>query len=323
MDRTKLSLKWLEAFQAVARSGSVQDAAARLGLSISTVSHHLTCLEKAVGTPLIDHNKRPMTLTPGGETLLRRVDESLHLLRKGVSEVWSDDPSTLVRRLSIATIEDLDLEVTPFLAQGLAEKLRSCALSFLSRPSHDIITLLQSDDVDIGIASAAEFSAPRLVEAPLLRDPYVLIAPRARSDPPEAYLKGETGLAFLRYSKKQLMGRRIETQLRRLRKDAPARLEFESTPPILSLIAEGGAWTITTALNFACAYRHHDHIRAMPFPDAGFARRLSLFRREDLPDSLMGLVEEALRPLIAARIIGPALAKEPWLDGGFRLLDEA
>ena len=320
MERAKLSLKWLEAFQAIARLGSVQEAAKTLGLSISTVSHHMTCLEAAVAVELIDHSKRPMRLTPAGEILLHHVDESLLLLRKGITEVWSSDPRSLVRRLAISSIEDLDIEVTPFLAAHLAEMLPACELTFLSRPSHETIALLQAEDVDIGIASTTEVTETRLVDSPLLRDPYLLIVPHDRVDPPEAYLGAETGLALLRYSKQQLIGQRVDVQLRRLRKDIPRRLEFESTQPILSLIAEGHAWTITTALNFACAYRQHDRIKAMPMPDGSFARYLSLFRRDDLPESLVVLVDGRLRSLIQSRIIEPAVNLAPWLEGEFQLL---
>ena len=320
MERSKLSLKWLEVFQAVARSGSVQAAARRLDISISTVSHHLTCLEHAVGVALIDHRKRPMKLTPEGDILLARVDDSLLLLRKGMSEVWSKDPATLIRSLRIAMIEDLDTEVTPALAAGLSATLPACALSFLSRPSHDILTLLQSDEIDLGIASAAEFRVMRLTEAPLLRDPYVLIAPKGREDRAGEYLGGRVDLPFLRYSKKQLMGRRIEAQLRRQRLDLTSRLEFESTPAILALIAEGQAWTITTALNVASSDRCHDRLSIMPLPGAGFVRRLSIFRAEDLPVPLFETLDRILRPLLRDRIIAPMVAVHPWLADEFRLL---
>ena len=321
MERANLSLKWLEVFQAIAREGSVQAAAQRLGLSISTASHHLSCLEGAIGVDLIDHRKRPMKLTTAGETLLRRVDESLLLLRKGVSEVWSNDPASMVRRLTLATIEDLDIEVTPFLASGLGAALPACELGFLSRPSHEIISLLQSEEIDIGIASTAEVRDTHLIEAPLMRDPYVLIVPNGRDALAEAYLNGDSGLTFLRYSKKQMLGQRIDVQLRRLRKHIPNRLEFESTQAIFSLIAEGQAWTITTALNFACAYRAHDKVQAIPLLDGGFTRQLSLFWRQDLPESVIVLVEKLVRELIQRRIVEPTLTLAPWLGSEFRLLD--
>ena len=323
MESPKLSLKWLEVFQAVARDGSVQDAAGRLGLSISTVSHHLSRLETAVGVALIDHRQRPMKLTLAGQIMLRRVDESLLSLRKGMSEVWSNDPGSMMRRLTVASIEDLDTEVTPFLASGLSVALPSCELSFLSRPSHEIISLLQSEEVDVGIASATEFRDMQLKEAPLMRDPYVLIVPAGVDASSDAFLQGATGLSFLRYSKKLMLGQRIETQLRRLRRDVPNRLEFESTQAILSLIAEGQAWTITTALNVACAHRYRDRLQIMPLSDGGFTRRLSLFWREDLPETVIALVDEMLRSLVQERIIAPTVSDVGWLDGAFRLMDRS
>lgn len=320
MDRSKLSLKWLEVFQAVARSGSVQAAARRLDISISTVSHHLTCLEDAVGVALIDHRKRPMRLTAEGTILLARVNESLLLLRKGMSEVWSKDPAALIRSLRLAVIEDLDSEITPALAARLSAALPACELSFLSRPSHDILTLLQSEEIDLGIASAAEFRVLRLTEAPLLRDPYVLVAPQGSDDHAGDYLGCRVDLPFLRYSRKQLMGRRIEAQLRRQRIDLASRLEFESTPAILALIAEGRAWTITTALNVASSDRFHHRIKMLPLPGAGFVRRLSIFRAEDLPVGLFEALNTSLRPLLQDRIIAPMVAAHPWLADEFRLL---
>jgi DNA-binding transcriptional LysR family regulator len=274
-----------------------------------------------VGVALVDRRKRPMEPTAEGEVLLRRVDDSLGLLRKGVAEIWSNDPGALFRTLKIALVEDLDSEVTPALAARLSRDLKSCNLSFLSRPSHDILTLLQSEEIDIGIASAAEFRGMRLIETPLLRDPYVLIAPSERSDAAGTYLGGAVDLPFLRYSKKQLMGRRIEAQLRRLRLDVPSHLELESTPPILSLVADGKAWTITTALNFACTDRYHDRITAMPFPDAGFVRQLSVFRSEEFPEKLFELFDRTVRRLVQTRIIAPTVARVSWLDGEFHLLE--
>ncbi|WP_167853538.1 LysR family transcriptional regulator [Roseovarius aestuariivivens] len=320
MTRSTLSLKGLEVFQAVACGGSLQEAARRLGLSISTVSHHLGGLEKAVGVALIDHRRRPLRLTSEGETLLARVDESLGLLRKGMAEVVSKEPGTLVRALRLALIEDLDAQVTPALAARLSRDLRSCDLSFRSRPSHDILTLLQTEEIDIGIASAAEFRATRLDERPLLRDPYVLVAPRGQEGTPDAFLRGASRLPLLRYSRKQLMGRRIEAQLRRLRLDIPARLEFESTPAILSMVAEGQAWTITTALNVASAGALVPRLRVLPFPDAGFVRPLSVFHAEAVPHRVVSLFEATVRPLLRDRVIAPTVAQVPWLAPDFRLL---
>ena len=320
MERSKLSIKWLEAFQAVARTGSIRDAGVSLGVSISTVSHHLSCLEEAVGVALIDHARRPMRLTPEGAALLRRVDEALSALRKGLSEVWTEDLAALARSLRIAAIEDFDAEVAPRLAHDLARALPGCDFSFLSRASHEVMALLQAEDADIGVASSSDFKATGLTEAPLLRDPYVLVVPRARADRAEDYLADATGLPFLRYSRRQVMGRRVEAQLRRLGLSLSGRQEFESTMTILSLVAGGQGWTVTTALTYGRGRRLHGQIRALPFPAKGFARQISIYHSAELPQGVRDLFTALARPLVLDHAVAPLVAAEPWLSGQLRLL---
>lgn len=318
MERSKLSLKWLEVFQAVARSGSVRDGAAELGVTASTVSHHLNCLERAVGAQLVDHTRRPMQLTPEGATLLRRVDEAMWLLRRGVTELWSEDLSSLVRLLRVALVEDFDTEVAPALARELSRTMPECEFSILSRPSHEILELLQNEQVDIGVASTTETDFPGFLEKPVLRDPYILVTPLAK----QAGDAFPSDLPFLRYSKKQLIGRRIEAQLRRMGLRLSGRMEFESTHAILALVTAGFGWTIMTALTYARAQRYHGEVRIAPFPGKAFSRQLSVFQRDDVPAELHELMARSLRASAQAQVIGPTVARYPWLDGRFCVLSD-
>ncbi len=320
MDRTPLSLKWLEVFQHLAREGSLQNTAKALGLSVSTASQHLSSLEKVVGTDLFDHKRRPLVLTTAGQILLCRVEESMTALRLGLAEVVSKDLSALLRILRVSMIEDFDPEITPRLMQHLLGDLPSCDLSFRTGPSHEVLGQLQSDEADIGVASFDEVLAGPLRQRPLLHDPFVIVAPRDMTDAAQMFLNNQTGLPFLRYSKKQIIGRRVETQLRRLRLSIPRRIELESTAAALSLVSKGQAWTITTALNCASTPQFLAGLQVLPMPDGAFARQLSLFGREDLPASLFDLVETHLRQLITAHIIRPMISVEPKLRDQFRLL---
>lgn len=323
MERSKLSLKWLEVFQAVARSGSLRDGAAELGISVSTVSHHLSCLDRAVGATLLDHSRRPMRLTVEGETLLRHVDEALTLLRKGVTEMWSDDPQSLVRVLRIAHIEDFDPDVAPALADRLARALPACELSMLSRPSHEIIELLQGEDVDVGIAASTEIDMSGFAESPLLRDPYLLATPLSAEWSAESaadLTELSRRLPFLRYSKKQLIGRRVEAHLRRLDLRLPGRMELESSQSIMAMVAANRGWTVTTALSYACAGRFRQNIRLSRFPGKAFARRISAYRRDSVPPGLHAMIAGILRQAVQTMVVEDTLALQPWLDGQFGLL---
>lgn len=320
MTSSKLSLKWLDVFQQVARTGSVQKAAQATGLSLSTVSHHLKALETELDCPLFDHSKRPMRLTPAGAVFLSKIDVGLAALHQAEAEARSGHLSG-IRSLSIAMIEDFDSEIAPDLALVLAGSMPDCTFRHLTRPSHDILDLVRSDAVDIGIAAKPQFDPAGVIEEPLLRDPYVLAVPTATTDTAEACLNGTSSLPLLRYSQDHIMGRQIETQLRRLKRDLPNGYEFESNETIMAMVAGGSGWAITTPTNYIRSTRFQRQVRLLPFPAKGFARYLSVFTAAHRPSAASEPVVRTLRQLIQRRAIDPAVSRMAWLRDGFQLLD--
>ena len=64
-----VTLKGLEVFEGIARTGSVAATAESLSMSAPAVSQQLKNLDAALGVDLIDHSRRPMRLTPAGAHL--------------------------------------------------------------------------------------------------------------------------------------------------------------------------------------------------------------------------------------------------------------
>ena len=323
MLRPKVSLKALEVFLAVARRGVLSDAAGDLEISISTASHHLAEMERSAGTALFDHSTRPMALTTAGEIMRRRVKEALGSLQMGFSEIWSDDLTTLTRPVRLAVIEDFDADVTPVLAERLVRAMPHCELSVMSRPTHEILDLLANHQIDLGVATSAKEKMVEVSEVPLLHDPFVLLLPAQADLAPESLKDLAPGpdLPFLRYSARQMLGQRIEAQLRRAGLNPPHRMEFETTHVILSLVAAGRGWTITTALSFARAQRYHSQLRVLPVLGAEFERGISVFAQADVPRSLVSRTVDTLRASAAQLAIGPVVARYPWLKERFRMAD--
>src|SRR4051812_15712000 len=72
-----MNLTHLKVLDAVARHGSVTEAAKELNYSQPSVSHHLGRLEAATGAKLIQRVGRGIRLTPEGELLAGRATEIL------------------------------------------------------------------------------------------------------------------------------------------------------------------------------------------------------------------------------------------------------
>jgi len=321
MSKSALSLKWLTVFQCAARHGSVQGAAAEAGLSVSTASHHLRQLETALGVPLFDHTRRPMRITPSGAVFLRHVDEAMQILRRAELEAQSGQLSE-TRALALSVVEDFDSEVAPELARMLAGAMPHCQFRHLTRPSHETLTLLRNQAVDIGVAARPEFEPGDLIEYPVLRDPFVLAVPHGTEAQSQALLEGRTALPFLRYSSDQIMGRMIDAHLRRLRRELPNRYEFESNQTLMSMVAEGAGWAITTPTNYMRATRFQRQVSLLPFPGKGAARYLSVFTTGAHPSAAAEMVAATLRQLVQTRAIDPAVSRMPWLAEIFTLLPD-
>ena len=83
---SKLPLSGLEVFLAVARRGSIRQAAATLALQPSTVSHQLKAFEQRIGTPLFVRTTRTVTLTDAGAVLLQGAGPAMEDLGRALDQ---------------------------------------------------------------------------------------------------------------------------------------------------------------------------------------------------------------------------------------------
>jgi DNA-binding transcriptional LysR family regulator len=315
---SKLSLLWLEAFVAVAKSGSLQAAAVRSGLSSSTLSSHLQRLEAHLGAPLFDHSKRPLVLTEQGHRFLQHAEAVLDRLLTAESEMLAEGPGS-IRRLRLGLIDDFDAEVAPALTLALAQALPHCSFEHFSRPSHEILRLLSDRRIEAGVAALPVEGLAGLDQRPLLRDPYVVVMPAGQPCPD--FSAPPPSLPFLRYSQEQHIGRHIEAQLNRLRIRLPHRLSAESNQALMAMVAAGQGWTVSTAACFSRARKFWPGLALYAFPRASFAREIALITVPGVVDSLAEMLERQLRRLILERTVEPAVAQEPFLRQAFVLQD--
>lgn len=112
-----IDLVLLRSLAAAARTGSLNRAAMRLGLTQPAVSQHLRRLERTVGEPLLRRSTRGVVLTPAGTVVLRYAERVLALVDELARATAPDATPTVYR---VGLLEDIA-------AGGLAEVLADFA----------------------------------------------------------------------------------------------------------------------------------------------------------------------------------------------------
>lgn len=313
-----VSLRALEVFEEIARTGSLQVAASNLGLSAPAASQQIKKLEAALGQTLVDHDHRPLTLTRAGRVYLVYTRDAMAQLRQGSTALSLLDMANL-RRLRLGIIDDFDTDVTPKLVVGLAKVLTQCELSLQTAPSNRIVENLASHDLDVGIAARPLELPEGVSETRLLRDPFVLVVPRGYLDQAPASVDELVGLPFLRYDRTHLMGRQIAVHLTRLKLQPVGKVELDSNQAIFGLIAAGAGWAISTPLGFMRARQFQNQIDIYPLPFAGFSRTISLCHADNWAGETAAIIASILRGILQTEMIDPAIMALPWLADTLRI----
>lgn len=89
MDRLP-PLRYLTTFEAIARLGSMRDAARHLNVSQPAISQTLKALEDHVGADLLDRSRRPARLTELGQRLAEATQSGLGVIEAAIDEIRSD-----------------------------------------------------------------------------------------------------------------------------------------------------------------------------------------------------------------------------------------
>ncbi|WP_108787290.1 LysR family transcriptional regulator [Falsiruegeria mediterranea] len=315
-----VTLRGLEVFEALAKTGSVAQASDLTGLSQPAVSQQLRNLEKALGTDLVDHGKRPMVVTPAGRSFLARTEAVLSELRLAQSELTVMD-LTHLSTLSIGLIDDFDNDLTPRLVTILADSLTKCRFKLITAPSHEISEAMQQQRLHIAVAATTGEMLDGVVEYPLVRDPFLLVAPKGHVPEGADIMAALQGLPLLRYAREQLISRQIEAHLARQKLVFEERFEIGSHLALIAMVARRVGWSVTTPLGYMRAARFHDQIDAYPLPFSSFSRTISLFAGADWADRVPRDVAQTMRRLVQSQMIDPAVAKLPWLNTQLRVID--
>ena len=144
-------LRTMAIFQSVAELGSFRQAAKKLNLSPSVISHHISRLEEELGAPLLYRSTRRMSLTDAGVALLAASQRMTSAAIDGLAAVQ--------RRASQPTGTLTIAASTPFSHSPYVETFTRFAQSYpdvhLSIQLEDRAIPLEGSNIDVAIRGRA------------------------------------------------------------------------------------------------------------------------------------------------------------------------
>lgn len=315
----RITLRGIEVFMAAADERSISAAARRLGTSASTISQQLSNLEDALGAPLLERSARPLRLTRAGEIMQRRAQAILNEAAQARAELAMADLSALTL-FRLGMIEDFEADVTPRLLGHMAERLTACRFRLETGASHTLQDRLDARELDVIVAAQLGATPDWAENHPLMREGFVVAAPRGAVEAGGDVLTGLRRLPLVQYTQAHYMGRLITGHLARQDIALPHRFELDSYHAILALVGQGGGWTILPPLALMRARRFADQIDVLELPMEPLTRTIALTARKDILHDMPAEVAATLKPILQEAIIDPALARYPFLKGALTLL---
>lgn len=170
-----MELHQLEVFAQVAEKSSFSKAAEGLFLSQSTVSTHISNLEKHFGQNLFDRLGKEVVLTPFGKKLYPWAREMLILKDKTLWEM-RDSTKQIDGHLTIAASTVPAQYAIPFLSAQFLKKYKGVKFIFEQSGSEKVAEKLVKGEAEIGILGK-QYHQDQLNFIPFAEEKLVLITP--------------------------------------------------------------------------------------------------------------------------------------------------
>jgi DNA-binding transcriptional LysR family regulator len=145
-----LNLVHLRVLAAVARHGSVTEAAKELQYSQPSVSHHLSRLEAATGVKLVQRVGRGIRLTPEGQLLANRATEIVGRVDAATNELAAQ-VGLQAGRVRLAANASVLSTIVPKSAATLARAHPGLELSLIDLHPVEALQTLRRGEVDVAL----------------------------------------------------------------------------------------------------------------------------------------------------------------------------
>ncbi|NPT39638.1 LysR family transcriptional regulator [Paraburkholderia xenovorans] len=310
----------LASWVAVVEAGSISDAASRLAISQAGVSQRIKALETILDTTLLDRATRPARSTAAGQ----RLFEHATVLLQGADQmVESVRNVTRAKRVVVrlGCVDSFAATIGPIIIKALAGTSHQIRLWSGITPTLD--GQLEARQLDMAVTTTGLAQAPGIRRQKLFSEPYFVVLPKSfEVDRLTTLADLSRHLQLIRYSARSVIGQHVDAYLASNSENVDRTCEFDATDPMLSLVAAGLGFAITTPLCVWQSRHYVPELRVVPLsafsrngrPHTALSRSFYLAFRENelgqLPADLYDLLRRAYERQVS-RDIAKALALNP------------
>lgn len=169
-----------EVFRAVVEQGTFIQAASRLNVTPSAISHSVAQLEADLGFPLFIRNRTGVELTPDGAKILPTVQSILNL-EEQLTQIADNINGLNTGRVRIGAFSSVSTNWLPPIILNFKRRYPEIDVSVMQGSFNEIVSQVRTGAIDIGFSLMPVDRS--LVVLPLVKDPIFCLT--ATSDHPQ------------------------------------------------------------------------------------------------------------------------------------------
>ena len=166
-----MTITQLRYLVAVKNHGSFAKAAESCHIAQPTLSAQIKKLEQEIDVELFDRQSSPISLTEAGQKYVEQAELVLAETKKLEGIFKQEGP--LSGSIKVGIIPTIGTYLLPMIVQSLTSQYPEVDFFFQEASTRQIITMLQKDELDLGIA-ATPIENNELEERPIYYEPFVL-----------------------------------------------------------------------------------------------------------------------------------------------------
>jgi DNA-binding transcriptional LysR family regulator len=291
-----LDVSAFQAFLTVVDTGTVHEAAARLGISQPALSRRLQRLEASIGVRLFARAHRRLHLSEAGAELLPHVRMHLDGLEHALAAV-RDANTYGIASVTIGCLATLSVAILPPVLAEFASRHPQVQVRVLDLSAREIEASVRDGTADFAL-TMLRMDEPTLRQELVAEELMALLVPAAHP------LSARDQVDWKELEGKLLIGVGPQSANRRLLEQAQSRIgvvlrwrhEVQRLSTAVELVLAGMGIAVLPMLSLASP---REGLKAVALTNPQITRRLGILRR---PDSPLSPTADALRRACIARL---------------------